>query len=116
MVITPAEYTALSQQKDFLIASLYTVLSQYSEQAQKSAERFKTEFSGKISIQGDNEIPYNILNACHVYLRTGRVPQHEFSCLQEISNGTAKNGHILFAERCWKHGECFSSGIVQCSG
>ena len=61
MVITPAEYTALSQQKDFLIASLYTVLSQYSEQAQKSAERFKTEFSGKISIQGDNEIPYNIL-------------------------------------------------------
>jgi biopolymer transport protein ExbD len=61
MVVSPSEFTALTQQKDFLIASLFTVLSQYSEQAQKSAERFKTEFSGKISIQGDNEIPYNIL-------------------------------------------------------
>jgi biopolymer transport protein ExbD len=60
-VLDPAAYTALLSQKDFLIAPLQAVLSKYSAEAKKSAEMFKTEFSGKISIQGDIEIPYNVL-------------------------------------------------------
>jgi len=61
MVVAPSEYTELMQQKGFMIESLYAVLSKYSKEAQKSAELFKTEFSGKISIQGDEAIPYNVL-------------------------------------------------------
>jgi biopolymer transport protein ExbD len=44
-----------------MIDPLFKVLGKYSAEAKKSAEMFKTEFSGKISIQGDVEIPYNIL-------------------------------------------------------
>lgn len=61
VVISPEQYTALLNQKSFMIDSLYTVLKKHCEEAKKSAELFKTEFSGKISIQGDVEIPYNIL-------------------------------------------------------
>jgi biopolymer transport protein ExbD len=48
-------------QKEFMIEPLYKVLDRHNKEARKSAEIFKTEFSGKISIQGDVEIPYNIL-------------------------------------------------------
>jgi biopolymer transport protein ExbD len=61
VVVSPSEFAALEHQKGFMIESLYAVLSKYSEEAQKSADRFKTEFSGKISIQGDDAIPYNVL-------------------------------------------------------
>jgi Biopolymer transport protein ExbD/TolR. len=61
IVIGPEAYQALLAQKDFMIEPLYKVLNKYCEEAKKSAEMFKTEFSGKISIQGDVEIPYNIL-------------------------------------------------------
>ncbi|MGB7567335.1 MAG: biopolymer transporter ExbD [Chitinivibrionales bacterium] len=61
IVIGPEAYQALLTQKDFMIEPLYKVLNKYSEEARKSAEMFKSEFSGKISIQGDVEIPYNIL-------------------------------------------------------
>jgi biopolymer transport protein ExbD len=60
-VIDPAGYRVLSSQKDFLIEPLFKVLSKYAREAKKSSEIFKTEFSGKISIQGDEEIPYNVL-------------------------------------------------------
>ena len=61
LVVTPSDFSELEHQKGFMIGSLFGVLSNYSQQAQKTAERFKTEFSGKISIQGDDSIPYNIL-------------------------------------------------------
>jgi biopolymer transport protein ExbD len=61
IVIGPEAYQALLTQKDFMIEPLYKVLNKYCEEAKKSAEMFKSEFSGKISIQGDVEIPYNVL-------------------------------------------------------
>jgi len=57
----PDAYQALLGQKDFMIGPLYKSLSKYADEAKKSAEMFKSEFSGKISIQGDVEIPYNVL-------------------------------------------------------
>ena len=61
VVIGPDAYQALLGQKDFMIGPLYKSLSKYADEAKKSAEMFKSEFSGKISIQGDVEIPYNVL-------------------------------------------------------
>jgi biopolymer transport protein ExbD len=61
IVIDATGYQTVLEQKDFMIQPLYDVLKKYSEEARKSAEMFKTEFSGKISIQGDVAIPYNVL-------------------------------------------------------
>jgi len=61
IVIDAAGYQKILTQKDFMIQPLYEVLKKYSDEARKSAEMFKTEFSGKISIQGDVAIPYNVL-------------------------------------------------------
>ncbi|MFH0921636.1 MAG: biopolymer transporter ExbD [Fibrobacterota bacterium] len=61
LVIDAKAYAVLKTQQDFMIPSLYTVLSQHSKNGRKSAEMFKKPFSGKISIQGDEGIPYNIL-------------------------------------------------------
>ena len=61
VVIDQAAYAILAEQKDFMISPLYESLKKFEVEARKSAEMFKTEFSGKISIQGDEEIPYNIL-------------------------------------------------------
>jgi biopolymer transport protein ExbD len=61
VVIDAEAYKALLVQKDFLIDSLYKVLSEHSKSARQSAEALKTAFSGKISIQGDVAIPYNVL-------------------------------------------------------
>ena len=61
VVIDSAGLEGLKTQKDFLIPALYNVLSDQAKSARQSAEMFKTEFSGKISIQGDLEVPYNVL-------------------------------------------------------
>ena len=61
VVIDQAAFASLLSQKDFMIGPLHAVLSKYAAEARKSAEMFKKEFSGKISIQGDIEIPYNVL-------------------------------------------------------
>jgi biopolymer transport protein ExbD len=61
IVIDEAAYKTLMTQKDFMIEPLFTVLSKHSKSARESAEILKTEFSGRISIQGDVAIPYNIL-------------------------------------------------------
>jgi biopolymer transport protein ExbD len=61
VVIDAAGCQSVMAQKDFMIQPLYDVLKKYSDEARKSAEMFKTEFSGKISIQGDVSIPYNVL-------------------------------------------------------
>lgn len=61
VIVDSTGYEALLAQKDFRIESLATVLTKYSEQARVSADRFGTEFSGRISIQGDVDIPYNVL-------------------------------------------------------
>jgi len=61
IVIDDKAYQAALEQKDFLIEPLYNVLKKYSDEARKSAEMFKTEYTGKISIQGDVGIPYNLL-------------------------------------------------------
>lgn len=51
----------LKRQKEFLIMPLYKELNKHAKPARKSAELFNTNFSGRISIQGDVEIPYNVL-------------------------------------------------------
>jgi biopolymer transport protein ExbD len=61
IVVDEKGYQAVLSQKDFLIEPLYNVLKKYCDEAKKSSEMFKTEFSGKISIQGDVAIPYNML-------------------------------------------------------
>jgi biopolymer transport protein ExbD len=61
VVLDGEAFKSVLDQKDFLIQPLYKVLSKYSDEARKSAQMFKTEFSGKISIQGDVEVPYNLL-------------------------------------------------------
>ncbi len=61
IVIDSVMYSSVINQKDFMIEPLYKVLNRHCAEAKKSASLFKTEFSGKISIQGDVEIPYNIL-------------------------------------------------------
>jgi biopolymer transport protein ExbD len=61
VVIDAQGYQAVLTQKDFMIQPLYEVLKKYSDEARKSAAMFKTEFSGRISIQGDVAIPYNVL-------------------------------------------------------
>ncbi len=61
MVVDGNNYKLILVQKDFMIQPLYDVLKKHSDAARKEAEMFKTEFSGKISIQGDTTIPYNVL-------------------------------------------------------
>lgn len=61
VVVDETAYKALMAQKDFMIEPLFKVLSEHSKSARQSAEVLKTAFSGKISIQGDVSIPYNIL-------------------------------------------------------
>jgi biopolymer transport protein ExbD len=61
VVVNEAAYKALLVQKDFMIEPLFKVLSEHSKSARKSAEVLKTVFSGRISIQGDVAIPYNVL-------------------------------------------------------
>jgi biopolymer transport protein ExbD len=61
VVLDEAAMRAVDTQKDFMIEPLYKVLSERAKSARESAARFNTEFSGKISIQGDVAIPYNIL-------------------------------------------------------
>jgi biopolymer transport protein ExbD len=61
VVIDEKGFQAALAQKEFLIEPLYNVLKKHCDEAKKSAEMFKTEFSGKVSIQGDVAIPYNML-------------------------------------------------------
>jgi biopolymer transport protein ExbD len=61
IVVDEKVYQTVLAQKDFLIEPLYNVLKKYCDEAKKSSAMFKTEFSGKISIQGDVAIPYNML-------------------------------------------------------
>lgn len=59
--VDKAGYEVLKTQKDFMIPSLYDVLSRHSQKAQEMSEKIGQTFSGKISIQGDEAIPYSIL-------------------------------------------------------
>jgi biopolymer transport protein ExbD len=61
VVIDEKQYHTALAQKDFLIQPLYDVLKKHCDEDKKSAALFKTEFSGKVSIQGDVAIPYNML-------------------------------------------------------
>ncbi|HEX3020233.1 MAG TPA: biopolymer transporter ExbD [Chitinispirillaceae bacterium] len=61
LVIDEQSYAKIAGQKEFLIKSLYDVLVKYSEEARKMSKISGKEFSGEITIQGDVEIPYNIL-------------------------------------------------------
>ncbi|MDD5675738.1 MAG: biopolymer transporter ExbD [Chitinivibrionales bacterium] len=61
LIIDSLDYKNILAQKDFMIQPLYAVLHRYAAEAQKSAKLFKTDFSGRISIQGDVAIPYNVL-------------------------------------------------------
>jgi biopolymer transport protein ExbD len=61
LVVNETEFTAVQNQKDFLIQTLYEVLKKYAEEGKKMTEISGKEFSGEITIQGDVEIPYSIL-------------------------------------------------------
>lgn len=61
LVLDEQLFAQLLQQKDFMIKPLYDVLLKYSEEAKKMSEISGKEFSGEITIQGDVEIPYNVL-------------------------------------------------------
>jgi biopolymer transport protein ExbD len=61
LVLGEKAYSELFQQKEFLIKPLYELLVKYSEEAVKMSEISGKSFSGEITIQGDVEIPYNIL-------------------------------------------------------
>ena len=61
LVIDQDGYKALLEQKDFMIKPLYELLLKYSEEGKKMAEISGQKFSGEITIQGDTEIPYNVL-------------------------------------------------------
>ncbi|HEX2957538.1 MAG TPA: biopolymer transporter ExbD [Chitinispirillaceae bacterium] len=61
LVINEQQYAEIEKQKDFMIQLLHDVLTKYAEEARKMAEISGNEFSGEITIQGDVEIPYNIL-------------------------------------------------------
>lgn len=61
VVIDNEQFAEVEKQKDFMIQSLHDVLVKYAEEAKKMAEISGKEFSGEITIQGDVEIPYNIL-------------------------------------------------------
>jgi biopolymer transport protein ExbD len=61
LVINDQQFAEIEKQKDFMIQSLHDVLVKYAEEAKKMAEISGKEFSGEITIQGDVEIPYNIL-------------------------------------------------------
>jgi biopolymer transport protein ExbD len=60
-VVDGKAFSDLQQQKDFKIGPLFDVLREHAREAEKSSQLFHTEFSGRISIQGDVEIPYSIL-------------------------------------------------------
>jgi len=61
IVVTEDRFQQLLKQEDFMIRELYDVLSKFAEEGRKSAEMFKKEFSGEITIQGDVEVPYKVL-------------------------------------------------------
>lgn len=61
IVIDAAGYGAIMRQKEFMIEPLFKVLNDHAKSARESSALFKTEFSGRISIQGDVAIPYNVL-------------------------------------------------------
>lgn len=61
VVIDPKAFQTVNEQKDFMIKPLFDVLSENAKNARNMAKAVGEEFSGKISIQADVEIPYNIL-------------------------------------------------------
>ena len=61
VVIDGKDFIALKKQQAYLIEPLHQVLSKFANEAKRSADLFKGEFSGEITIQGDASIPYNIL-------------------------------------------------------
>jgi biopolymer transport protein ExbD len=61
VVLNKTQYEALLTQKEFMVEPLFKALKKFSDEAKKSSKMFGTEYSGKIAIQGDIEIPYNVL-------------------------------------------------------
>lgn len=61
LVLDQQAFESLMKQKEFMIKPLYDVLLKYSEEAKKMSEISGKDFSGEITIQGDVEIPYNVL-------------------------------------------------------
>jgi biopolymer transport protein ExbD len=61
VVVEGASYDELRAQKEFMISSLFEVLKQFANEARRFAEMSGEPFSGEITIQGDVEIPYNVL-------------------------------------------------------
>ncbi|MBN1980358.1 MAG: biopolymer transporter ExbD [Chitinivibrionales bacterium] len=61
VVVDEKAYEQLKKQKEFLIEPLHTALVDYATESKKSAQLTGKEFSGKVAIQGDEAVAYNIL-------------------------------------------------------
>lgn len=61
VVIGPNGYEKLRKQKEFMIEPLREVLSKFADEARQAAKMFEQKFSGEISVQGDVDVPYNVL-------------------------------------------------------
>lgn len=61
VVVDGRGYATVVQQKDFMIPLLHEALVSHAQEGRRAAERFGREFSGEITIQGDEDVPYNIL-------------------------------------------------------
>jgi biopolymer transport protein ExbD len=51
----------IMQDTQYLIRPMYEKLAKYAREARATAETYKQEFKGTVIIQGDKEIPYNLL-------------------------------------------------------
>jgi biopolymer transport protein ExbD len=60
-VLDEQGYVQLLAQKEFMIEPLFKVLNERAQESRRQAEKYHTEISGTISIQGDVAIPYNVL-------------------------------------------------------
>ena len=53
--------TTVNEFDGYIIPSLSNVLRQYAQEAAEMKEKYGAEYSGKVTIQGDKNLPYKIL-------------------------------------------------------
>lgn len=56
-----AKVSTILQQEEYIIPALKTVLDRYGSEAEKMEEMYGAKFSGKVTIQGNKDIPYKLL-------------------------------------------------------
>ncbi len=61
LVVGGKDMQEVMAQKDYLIQPLRDVLLKYSREARSAARSYAQDFKGSVVLQGDKEIPYNLL-------------------------------------------------------